>query len=110
MGIRYDNRSKTASGAETIANSRGQKRVEHYTTPRHPDLTKAKRLKLIRIKHVWKVGDKFWNLACEPYDDASLWWLIAWYNQKPTEAHITLGDVIIIPKPLDKILSFYYRE
>ena len=110
MGIRYDNRSKVTTYDPDLIKSRDDINLEHYTTPRIPDLTKSKRLKLIRIKHVWKVGDKFWKLACEHYDDASLWWLIAWYNQKPTEAHIELGDVIIIPKPLDKILSFYYRE
>ena len=110
MGIRYDNRSKVATTDESMLKTRDVKRVEHFTTPRIPDLTKSKRLKLVRLKHIWKVGDKYWKLACEHYGDSSLWWLIAWYNQKPTEAHVKLGDVVVIPKPLDKILNFYYRE
>ena len=37
-------------------------------------------------------------------DDTNLWWVIAWYNKKPTEAHVKAGETIVIPLPLDKIL------
>ena len=113
MSIRYDNRNQTNNSEEVyeeLRDSRDSKTVRHYTTPRIPHLTKQKRLRLNRIKHIWRTGDKYWNLAYKHYGDSSLWWLIAWYNQKPTEAHVKMGDTIIIPKPLNKILRFYYKE
>jgi|TARA_R100000951_G_C2645578_1_gene182485 nucleoid-associated protein YgaU len=113
MSIRYDNRRAIVNEEEVyedLRESRDLKKIKHYATPRIPHLTKQKRLKLTRIRHTWKTGDKYWSLASKHYGDPSLWWLIAWYNQKPTEAHIKMGDVIIVPKPLDKILHYYYRE
>ncbi len=113
MGIRYDNRRKINNQEEVyddLRGSRGVKKLRHYATPRIPHLTKQKRLKLNRVRHIWTSGDKYWNLAFTHYGDPSLWWVIAWYNQRPTEAHIEMGEVIIIPKPIEKILRFYYRE
>ena len=58
------------------------------------------------ISHTWKIGDKLYKLAHRNYNDSSLWWIIAFYNQKPTEAHFAVGDVLRIPLPLDKMLDF----
>jgi nucleoid-associated protein YgaU len=45
-------------------------------------------------------------LAHKHYGDANLWWIIAWYNKKPTEAHVKMGDIITIPLPLDKVIRY----
>ena len=50
-------------------------------------------------------GDRFDLLAHQYYGDSELWWVIAWYNQTPTESHVELGDVLQIPLPLHKVLS-----
>jgi nucleoid-associated protein YgaU len=94
---------------ETLKN-RGLKKVQQYTTPTGKDLTPQQRRKLKRIKHIWSPGDRLYKLAFEHYGDSELWWLIAWYNKKPTESHFKLGQVVLIPLPLDKALSFYYNQ
>tara|TARA_R110000824_G_scaffold138078_2_gene302746 strand:- start:60 stop:287 length:228 start_codon:yes stop_codon:yes gene_type:complete len=59
------------------------------------------------IGHTWKVGDRFYKLAQEHYGDSTLWWVIAWFNQTPTESHLEIGDGIQIPMPLDKVLGIF---
>ena len=56
------------------------------------------------INHVWKQGDRYFKLASEYYGDPTLWWVIAWFNKKPTESHVKLGDIIQIPMPLETVL------
>ena len=47
--------------------------------------------------HLWRVGDSFEKLASEHYGVPTLWWLIAFYNQKPTEHSIAIGERLVIP-------------
>ena len=61
---------------------------------------------LTLVPHVWKDGDRFFNLASEHYISENDWWVIALFNKKPTEASVKIGEVIHIPKPLEKILDF----
>ena len=57
-----------------------------------------------QVSHVWSVGDRFYKLAHKYYGDSKMWWVIARFNSKPTEAHLNLGDVIAIPVPLTDAL------
>ncbi len=57
--------------------------------------------------HRWTVGDKFYKLAFDHYGDQKYWWVIAWFNHTPTEAHVDLGDLLYVPHPLEDILSIY---
>ena len=34
-----------------------------------------------------------------------LWWIIAIFNSTPTDAHIKIGQTVIIPKPIQKVLE-----
>ena len=47
--------------------------------------------------YVWKKGDKLYKLAYRFYGDLQYWWVIALWNNKPTDAHYSVGDVIEIP-------------
>ena len=58
-------------------------------------------------KRLWKTGDKYWKLADDAYGDPEFWWVIAWFNKKPTESHMSTGDMVLIPHPLERILDFY---
>ena len=91
---------------EGILEERGVKHVDQFLTPtlRHP--TQENINDLTRVGHTWKVGDRYYKLAHEHYGDANLWWVIAWYNKKPTEAHVKMGETIVIPLPLGKILRY----
>ena len=84
--------------------NRGLKQISHYNTSklRHPTVENLQDFE--RVSHVWKTGDKWYKLADLYYKDPTKWWVIAFYNQKPTEAHVTPGEVVYIPLPLDSIL------
>jgi hypothetical protein len=80
--------------------------IRQYSTPvlRHPDDDQLRSLNT--IPHVWKTGDKLFKLAHDHYGDSTKWWVIAWFNQKPTESDLTLGDILHIPHPLDRVLTY----
>ena len=111
MGIRYDNK-RTIENQEEIYKEFREKRsankIIHFSTSKMPLLTKEKRKNLNTVTHIWRFGDRYWNLAAKYYNDPSLWWLIAWYNSAPTESHVTLGANVFIPLPLDRVLGYYY--
>ena len=81
--------------------------VRQYTTPEFRFPTKEEMSELVSVAHLWKTGDRYWKLAVEHYDDAELWWVIAWYNKKPTEGHVRVEDIIYIPTPIEKVLTFF---
>jgi len=59
------------------------------------------------ITHVWTSTDRLWKLSSQYYGSPGMWWCIAWYNKKPTEAHFSVGDVIYIPLPLESVLEYF---
>ena len=89
-----------------LKKTRGLKEIKQFNTPRlkHPDTGEASNFST--IKHIWGTGDRYFKLADEYYGDPELWWVIAHYNQKPTEFHAKLGDVIYIPTPLETVLYY----
>lgn len=103
---RYKNR-KTIVNASPVADNRPVAGVRHYKTSRMPYPSEKTRKTLIEIEHTWSHGDKYWKLAGTHYNDPGYWWIIAWYNLKPTDAHCKIGDTIKIPKPLTKVLKYY---
>jgi len=58
------------------------------------------------VTHIWKTGDRYYKLANQYYGRPELWWVIALYNQKPTEGHIRLGNVLRIPMPIELVLYY----
>jgi hypothetical protein len=88
-----------------VLRKRGVSYIDQYATPilNHPNAQQISSLR--RISHVWKMGDRFYKLADKYYGDSRYWWVIAWYNQVPTESHIETGQVLRIPTPLNKILA-----
>ncbi len=81
--------------------------VIHYATPtlRHPSATEI--AKLTRQQHIWGIGDRYYKLAHRYYGDSKYWWIIAWYNRKPTESHMQIGQTLFIPSPLEDILRYF---
>lgn len=53
----------------------------------------------------WKQGDSFEKISYKYYNDVEYWWIIPFFNNKPTEQHFNIGDKILIPLPLYKILN-----
>ena len=105
-GLRRTIRNNTKT-YEKVLKKRGIKGgLPHFATPqlRHPTAKEISKLK--RITHVWKQGDRYYKLAHEHYGNAKYWWIIAWYNKKPTESHLKLGQLVYIPQPLEDIRRF----
>ncbi len=106
FGSRYSNRrifkTKNALYLEDLK-KRGLSYFRYYETPRHEALSANDLRGIEQIGHVWGLGDRYYKLAHRYYGDTKMWWIIAWFNNKPTEAHINIGDTITIPMPLWKI-------
>ena len=110
---RYDNRKIISNRDDSIRellNERGINFAIHYTTPVFAQLTEkqVKKLKLLAL--VWNQYQKFYKLANEYYGDPKFWWIIAKFNNKPTEFHVNDGDILYIPLPLDTMLQYYNSE
>tara|TARA_B100001094_G_C18086745_1_gene748154 strand:- start:328 stop:666 length:339 start_codon:yes stop_codon:yes gene_type:complete len=108
MSSRYKNRQITKNRNElyeTFLKDRKVNQIRHYRTPRIKHLTSRERSQLVTTKVVFKQGDRFWKLAAQFYGDSKYWWIIAWFNQRPTEASVSPGSVLLIPTPLDKVLE-----
>jgi nucleoid-associated protein YgaU len=95
---------------EEFFKERNVKYIRHFRSGkiRHPTI--KERASLERVRHIWKVGDRFYKLAHRYYGDPSLWWIIAWFNLRPTEGHCETGDLIRIPLPLDRVLEMLRYE
>ena len=89
-----------------LKKSRGDKQIKQYNTPKFRYPTVRENSNFNTISHIWGTGDRYYKLAAEYYDDPELWWVIALYNQKPTEFDVKLGDVLYIPVPLESVLFY----
>lgn len=85
---------------------RALKLIKHYETAKFgfPDSNQIKNISL--IEHTWTVGDRYFKLASKYYGDPVDWWIIALFNNKPTESDIMLGQVIYIPMPLETVIRY----
>lgn len=109
MSNRYRDRTIVVTREEQyheILENRDVAWIEHYATGRifYPSVEYIKGIN--HVRHMWKVGDRFYKLAHEHYGDSQYWWVIAWYNKTPTEGHVKLGDELKIPKPLSRVIEY----
>lgn len=89
----------------------GATQIDHYQIIRFGDrLDEAFLDDISIVKHIYSVGDSLSKLAFVHYGDPRFWWLLAWFNAKPTDFHCDIGDTIIIPLPLDRVLDQAYNR
>ena len=110
MANRYDGVQEALNQEELYKEHLERRGVKHITQYKtyymvHPEAEDLEGITM--IGHTWSLGDRYYKIAYEYYGDSRWWWLIAWFNQKPTESHVELGEVINIPTPLDKVLRIY---
>jgi hypothetical protein len=84
---------------------RGVAFIRHYGTVEMVYPTPDQLAHIAMLTHTWKIGDRFFKLAQENYQDPRYWWVIAWLNKTPTEAHLEHGDQIMVPLDLDVFLE-----
>ena len=87
--------------------NRAVEQIEQYESPdiNHPTQEQMDSLNNSSVR--WDSASKLYNLAYDYYGDASYWWVIAWYNRKPTEAHFKVGDIVYVPLPLERVLEYF---
>ena len=106
---RYTNRRKFRNANEIYSEMMEERAITsivQYGTPNFSYPSSEQMKEVVTLKHRWLRGDRYYKLAHQHYGDSSLWWVIAWFNKKPTESHVKVGSVVLIPKPLNKILTF----
>lgn len=111
MANRDEKRNTLLNDSKIYKSKAKQRNVNffrHLSTPKFNALSPEDISKLNIVDHIWTSGDKYSKLADKYYGDAEKWWVIAWFNKKPTDAHLRLGDRVHIPLPLEKILYYYY--
>lgn len=110
MATRYSGNALTSTSTDNnslkeVIESRGRKFIDHYSTANlvYPTVEQIQTLNF--INHTWKAGDKYWKLSSTYYGSPKYWWIIAWYNKKPIEASLNVGDTLQIPQPLGDLLG-----
>ena len=90
-----------------IFKDRGVGQITQYGTRNLKYPSPQQMSQLTILTHVWAYGDQYYKLAHDSYGDPSKWWVIAFFNQKPTESDLRFGTVVYTPHPIERILGFY---
>lgn len=110
MTSRYENRDIIVNDSKTysaIFKDRGIKQVRQFGTKSLKFPTEQQLGELDVIGHTWRYGDRYFRLAHLHYGDSTLWWVIAFFNQLPTESSLEFGQLVFIPHPLERVLNMY---
>tara|TARA_R100000231_G_scaffold139095_1_gene119215 strand:+ start:5330 stop:5665 length:336 start_codon:yes stop_codon:yes gene_type:complete len=103
----YTNRiNKITLSKEKIEEFLVKRGIEKITFFENYEFSKTNKDAYVVIEHIWSHGDKLYKLAHQYYGDKNSFWLIALFNNKPTDADYRYGDVVLIP--VDS--RAYYRE
>jgi len=108
MSTRYSKTQKLTNDQEYyrfLRKKRGVRKIIQYATPQLRNPGPIARSYIAADTHIWRYGDRFYNLAARYYGDVRYWWVIAWYNSTPTEADVKPGDPIQIPINLENALQ-----
>ena len=108
MASRYDDRQiyeNTEEAYREQRENRGVKRIIHYNTAVLGSISDIDFDKISVIAHTWSVGDRFYKLSHKYYGSTKYWWVIAQYNATPTESHVSIGQKIRIPVPLEEVIE-----
>ena len=110
---RYNRRDLAVNANEMYEDhfeARDVKKIEQYRTPRFIYPTDEEDSYIRYLSHYWSLNDKFYKLASKYYGDSKLWWIIAQYNQAPTEQHLEEGQLIKIPMPISSVISYMGQQ
>lgn len=111
MTERYNNRTILLNSTEEIQpflKDRDLKQIQHYSMGGLLYPTDAQIGEFSIKKELWIKGSSLWKVAAKHYNGrGNMWWVIAHFNKKPTDQHFYIGEVVLIPFPLDKVLQSY---
>ena len=107
MPNRYTNQrifTNTKEFYEFLREMRDLKKIRQYTTPVTHMPSVGERMGIQMNQHIWTYGDRYYKLSAKYYGNPQYWWVIAWWNGRPTEADVNGGDVLYIPLDLERAL------
>ena len=90
---------------ESVFEKRGIKKIRQYRTISKTVYEKDVYQSLRTVDYTWSFGDMYFKIANLFYGDPQYWWIIASYNNRPTEAHNKIGDTLKIPTDLADALQ-----
>ena len=108
MTRRYSNRRTVINDLEQYQHKfakRNRKFIRMYSSPNLKHLNLRDLAEIQTFPYRWGLGDKCYKLAADFYGNPELWWVISWFNQKPTDSHVRPGDLLYIPTPIDDVLT-----
>ena len=109
MPYRYDARSvsnvSNLQMPKQLKTLRKTKSVNIYSSPSYKSLSDGELEEVEFQEHVWSRGDKFYTLSNTYYGDPRYWWAIAMFNNTPTEHHLKLGQIILVPENPELVAS-----
>ena len=79
---------------EKVLEERGVKNIYQFRTKIFDKIDLST---IPSTKYIWKKGDNLFKLANRFYSNKNYWWIISYFNQKPTDADFELGEEILIP-------------
>ena len=92
---------------ENVFEVRGVRHIHQYATTTFLPLTSDQKGSIVEKTITWESGDRLDKISSREYNSPSYWWVIARYNNKPTDAHFSPGDEVLVPHPLTLITSYY---
>jgi len=94
----YDRGDPAINNSENydeLFEKRGVTSITQYSTKVFSTSFKDKTISY--YQHYWSHGDRYHKLASKYYNDYRFWWVIAIFNETPSEGTIRYGDLIKIP-------------
>ena len=86
---------------------KNKKGFVQYNSPSYNEVTEEQKDNIQSAIRIWKTGDRFYKLAFEYYGNPQYWWVIALFNNTPTESHVKPGDQILIPVDHEEVIRVY---
>lgn len=90
---------------DDIISRRGANFITHYSFNNFRELKLKDVPGLYYYTHMWTAGDRFFKIAHKYYGDSLYWWIIAYFNNTPFETDISPGENILVPTPLEVLIS-----
>ena len=107
---RYRNRRTAINDVyqdDELFENRGVKSIEQHVTPKLSNPTQEQLDEITYDIHYWVPGQRLFKLAQKYYGDHRYWYIIARFNNKPTEAQIEEGEQIKIPTNLQMAVEVF---
>lgn len=87
---------------EEFLSQRGIESINFYENFQFSKINKDS---YVVLEHIWSRGDRLYKIAKEYYGDKNSFWLIALFNNKPTDADYKYGDIVYIPVDSRRLYS-----